>query len=286
MLQDVCAEHPDNAKAWLWSASLAETVVESVNCLLRVLAIEPDNETARTWYARLRPSLVQVRVYYCYLCQYEAAEEFSLCPQCGALLSLDLEATLASERVSEPKVRSAIERLKKAEGAGDDFDTQYFLGAAYLNLCDTYSALRHFRRAEQLDPRGWDLRDVIARLSKRPLIMIVDDCLTIRAMVSRVLERAGYQCLPVAGGIDALSYLEEETPQFVLLDVSMPYIDGYTLCREIKARPKSRKTTVVMLSANDSFLDKVKGRTAGAADYLTKPFEPALLLRVVRKYVH
>lgn len=285
MLRDSCAENPANAKAWLWSASLSETVVEAVNCLKRVLALEPENSTAREWYAKLRPTLVQVRVYYCFLCRYETEEEFSRCPHCGSLLSLDLEETLAGGQVNEQKVRTAIERLKAAEGADEDFDTQYFIGVGYLNLCDTHSALGRFRRAERLDPRGRDLGGIIETLSQRPLIMAVDDCLTIRAMVSRTRERNGYRCLLASGGIDALSYLEEDVPQFVLLDVAMPYMDGYMLCKEIKSRPKTKNAAVVMLSASDGFFDKVKGRMAGAADYLTKPFEPALLLRVIRKYV-
>ena len=85
--------------------------------------------------------------------------------------------------------------------------------------------------------------------------------------------------------MDALSFLEEATPEFVLLDVSMPFMDGYVLCKTIKSRPKTKNTTVVMLSARDGFMDKVKGRVSGAADYLTKPFDPALLLRVIRKYI-
>ena len=90
----------------------------------------------------------------------------------------------------------------------------------------------------------------------------------------------------MGSAVDALSYLEEATPEFVLLDVSMPFMDGYVLCKTIKGLPKTKNTTVVMLSARDGFLDKVKGRMAGAAAYLSKPFEPALLLRVIRKYIH
>ncbi len=286
ILREVCRTNPGDARAWLWSASLAESVPEAVECVTRVLALEPENATARAWYARLRPKLVQVKVYYCFLCSHEEEQEFSQCPQCGSLLSLDIEETLKPRRVDERKVRTAVERLKATENAADSFDTQYFLGVAYLNLADTFSALRHLSRAQQLDERGAELRDVVGRLTKRPLIMAVDDCLTIRVLISSTLERNGYRCLSVASGVDALSYLEEESPRFVLLDVTMPGMDGYTLCKTIKNRPKTKDSVVVMLSARDGFLDKVKGRMAGAADYLTKPFEPALLLRVIRKYLH
>lgn len=287
MLRQACCDDPDSAKAWLWSASVAETVPEAVDCLKRALAIEPDNTTARDWYAKLRPTLVKVNVYYCFLCGHEAGREFDQCPQCGTLFSLELEETLSNTRIDDAELRSAIARLQATEGAAESFDTQYFLAVAYLNLCETQSALRHLRLAERLDERGVYLRETIDVLSRRPLILAVDDCNTVRAVISSALEHNGYRCLAVASGIDALSYLEDqEDPQFVLLDVNMPFMDGYMLCKTIKSRPKTRHTVVVMLSGQDGFLDKVKGRMAGAADYLTKPFEPALLLRVIRKYVH
>jgi twitching motility two-component system response regulator PilG len=182
-------------------------------------------------------------------------------------------------------VRRAIEHLKTLSGSADPFDIEYFLGMAELNLLNSEAALRHFRRAAQVDQRGAQLSEAIAALSKRPLIMAVDDCLTVRTMVANTLERNGYRCIQIGGSLDALSYLETQKPEFILLDVSMPVMDGYKLCKTIKGRPETKRTAVVMLSGQDGFLDKVKGRIAGASDYLTKPFEPAVLLRVVRKHI-
>ena len=208
MLRQACCDDPDSAKAWLWSASVAETVPEAVDCLKRALAIEPDNTTARDWYAKLRPTLVKVNVYYCFLCGHEAGREFDQCPQCGTLFSLELEETLSNTRIDDAELRSAIARLQATEGAAESFDTQYFLAVAYLNLCETQSALRHLRLAERLDERGVYLRETIDVLSRRPLILAVDDCNTVRAVISSALEHNGYRCLAVASGIDALSYLE------------------------------------------------------------------------------
>jgi twitching motility two-component system response regulator PilG len=286
LLLDVCRKDPANAKAWLWSASLAESVTEAISDLQRVLELDPGNATARAWLDRLRPSLVEVTTYQCFLCSYEGPEEFERCPQCHSVLSLDLDETFRNQDVDERQLRRAVEHFGSLSGSANAFDIEYFLGVAKLNLLNSGGALEHFRRAEAIDERGAQLRETIAALSRRPLVMAVDDCLTIRTMVSAALERNGYRCLGAASSIDALSYLEEASPEFVLLDVSMPFMDGYVLCKTIKSRPKTKHTTVVMLSARDGFLDKVKGRMAGAADYLTKPFDPALLLRVVRKYIH
>jgi twitching motility two-component system response regulator PilG len=286
LLQEACRTDPSNAKAWLWRASVAEGVPEAINCLDRVLALEPENSTARGWLDRLRPTVVEVETYHCFLCAYEGAEEFTQCPKCRSILSLDLEAIFRNQGVDGRQVQRAIEHFKALKDTADPFDIEYFLGMAHLNLQDSDAALRHFRRAAQIDERGAQLSDTIAALSKRPLIMTVDDCLTIRAMVARTLERNGYRCLQVGGSVEALTRIEDEKPEFILLDVTMPFMDGYTLCKAIKGRPSTKRTSVVMLSGQDGFLDKVKGRLAGASDYLTKPFEPAVLLRVVRKYVH
>lgn len=284
-LAELCRTNPQNAKAWLWRASLADKVTDAIENLEHVLALEPDNGTARAWYERLRPSTIEVPAYQCFLCSYEGPMEFTQCPQCHSILSLDLDAVFRNQEVDDRQVRVAVEHFKSLAGNADPFDIEYFLGVAQLNLLNSHAALQHFLRAQALDERGAELHDTIAALKRRPLIMAVDDCLTIRALVANILERNGYRCLAVASSIDALSYLEETSPEFVLLDVSMPFMDGYVLCKTIKARPKTEHTTVVMLSAKDGFLDKVKGRLAGAADYLTKPFESALLLRVIRKYV-
>ncbi len=285
LLEESCRAGEANAATWLWSASLAETVPEAIGYLEQVLALDPANATARAWLLKLRPPVSEVHTYHCFLCNFETDLEFDTCPQCGSVLSLDLNATLRNDGVDERMVRAAVENLGNADESADPFDTEYFLGVAWLNLGNSFEALQHFTRAYELDERGFELRETIAALNRRPLILAVDDCLTIRTMISRALERSGYRCLAVASGIDALAYLEEQSPDFVLLDVSMPFMDGYVLCKTIKSLPKAKNATVVMLSARDGFIDKVKGRLAGAADYLTKPVEPALLLRVIRKYV-
>jgi len=284
-LREICRLEPGNPKAWLWRASVAEGVTEAIESLDRVLSLEPANATARAWLDRLRPPVVEVDTYVCFLCAHEAEREFAFCPGCRAVLSLDLDVIARNEGADLRRLRRAVDHFGALAAAGASFDVEYFLGVAELNLLNSVAALRHFRRAAQFDERGGELRDVVTALARRPLVMAVDDCLTIRSLVANTLERHGYRCLTVGGGVDALSYLEEESPAFVLLDVSMPFMDGYSLCRTIKARPNTKRTSVVMLSAQDGFLDKVKARMAGASDYLTKPFDPAGLLRVVRKYV-
>jgi len=73
-------------------------------------------------------------------------------------------------------------------------------------------------------------------------------------------------------------------PDLVVLDVAMPGMDGYTLCRAIRKNAAMARTPVVMLSARDDGADQARGRLAGVDAYVSKPFEPAALVRVVRKF--
>ena len=111
--------------------------------------------------------------------------------------------------------------------------------------------------------------------------MIVDDSPTIRKILGLTLERAGYAVIAEPDGEAALQKLTEVVPGIVLLDIAMPKLDGYEVCKRIKQDTRTANVPVIMLSGKDAFFDKVKGHLAGATEYLTKPFEtPAVLAAV------
>jgi twitching motility two-component system response regulator PilG len=116
-------------------------------------------------------------------------------------------------------------------------------------------------------------------------VLIVDDSPTICRLVTTTLQKQGYQVYAATDGMDALAKMNEHIPSLILLDITMPRLDGYQLCRIIKSNKDLRNTPVVMLSGKDGLLDKVKGRMAGASDYITKPFNPNALVKTVRKHV-
>ena len=90
--------------------------------------------------------------------------------------------------------------------------------------------------------------------------------------------------IAVADGIEGLAKLNELVPDLVLLDITMPSLDGYQVCKIIKGKDTTKHVPVVMLSGKDGFFDKVRGRLSGATDYITKPFEPATLVEAVKKH--
>lgn len=114
-------------------------------------------------------------------------------------------------------------------------------------------------------------------------VMVVDDSPTIRKLVAIKLEKQGHRVIQAADGMEALAKINDELPDLVLLDVTMPRLDGYQLCKLIKTNDTTKHIPVVMLSGKDGFFDKVRGRLAGSTAYLTKPFNPTELARVVEE---
>jgi len=103
-------------------------------------------------------------------------------------------------------------------------------------------------------------------------------------MVRRALE-PDYRVISVDNGVEALSRIYHETVDLVLLDVSMPGVDGLEVCRTIRTLEQFHSLPIIMLTSRDRPFDKIQGRVAGATEYLTKPFEADRLREVVAKLV-
>jgi DNA-binding response OmpR family regulator len=105
--------------------------------------------------------------------------------------------------------------------------------------------------------------------SVRPVLLLVEDEFSIGQLVRSYLERAGYRVVWVTSGEDALTELPRHPVKLVLLDVGLPGIDGFDVCRRMRAQTS---TPIVMLTARDEEPDRVVGLELGADDYVTKPF--------------
>lgn len=119
-----------------------------------------------------------------------------------------------------------------------------------------------------------------------PVVLVVDDSPTIRKIVEITLKRQGVQVVSAPSGVIALAAIANTPPQLILLDIMLPKVNGYQICQIIRRNPEYKHIPVVMLSGKDGVFDKVRGKLVGATEYITKPFEPRDLMRVVRKYVH
>lgn len=103
-------------------------------------------------------------------------------------------------------------------------------------------------------------------------------------MVKRALED-NYRVIVTDNAVDALTVIYHEPVSLLLLDVTMPGIDGLELCRTVRSLPQFQELPIVMLTARDGLFDKVQGRMAGATEYLTKPFDAEQLNQVVSQFI-
>lgn len=314
LLGEIVAKDPKNERAWLWVAGLAEDRQAAYEALNRVLDINPRNQQAinALSLARLeemaaqrnfRPApapqpepapaeqaepeagAAQASSWACPLCLEASAYPMRKCPCCKAILGVGtIEDYAANKGANEELLLEAVRRFEQMSRHADSHDVRLNLALAYLNMNRSAEALPHLRKALSMNGANPALARLAESLATRKLVVAVDDSLTVRKIVSITLERLGYRVITAKEGGEALAVAAEVRPDLILLDITMPGMDGYQVCKAIKQNPATKRIPVVMLSGKDGFFDKVKGRLAGATDYITKPFQEATLAEAVRKY--
>ena len=122
-------------------------------------------------------------------------------------------------------------------------------------------------------------------MADKTKILVVDDDEHIAELISLYLIREGYDTKEVYNGNDAVKAFEEYKPNLIMLDIMLPGLDGYGVCKEIR---KTSGVPIIMLTAKGDTIDKVLGLELGADDYMVKPFEPkeltARVKAVLRRY--
>ena len=123
-----------------------------------------------------------------------------------------------------------------------------------------------------------------AHLPSQRTILVVEDDPTLAKLIQFCLAREGYEVRQAADGEQALQELElAQTPDLVVMDVMLPYRNGYELLTDLRQRPAWNHVPVIMLTSRGREEDVIQGLDLGASDYLTKPFRPAELVARIRK---
>lgn len=120
------------------------------------------------------------------------------------------------------------------------------------------------------------------------LVMIIDDSATMRKVIETCLRREGFTVESYAEGLEAIRSLSNphaRIPDLILLDINLPKMDGYEIARYLKTKAQFNNTVIVMLSKRDGVIDRLKGRLAGAKDYITKPFKTQDVIHVIESYI-
>ena len=113
-------------------------------------------------------------------------------------------------------------------------------------------------------------------------ILVVEDSISQREMISELLKGSGLAVEVAGDGVDALEHLKTFQPDLIVLDIVMPRMNGYELCRRIKSDTKTQDVPVVMCSSKGEEFDRYWGMKQGADAYVAKPFQPAELIGTVK----
>jgi len=243
---------PGDEQVWLWLGYFSETPQDEARCIRHALEINPDNNWAEKRLSETaKLSDESLPRWKCVFCGTDSPAAMYRCPTCGKLPA-QANHPDADQRQGDEAVRTQLEVLLNTEG--------------------------------DVQNGPWESVEACEETSAQRTVLIVDDSPTVRKIVGLTLQRQGVQVLAAGGAIEALAKLDETVPDLILLDINMPNMDGYQLCKIVRANKTTRDVPVVMLSGRDGLFDKMRGRISGANDYITKPFEPAALIDALNKY--
>lgn len=116
-------------------------------------------------------------------------------------------------------------------------------------------------------------------------ILVVDDSAPILELSTTMLKLLGYEPIGASSGMAALKLLTQQTPDLILLDVMLPDMDGFKICRHIKENPATTSVPVFMVSAKKTSEDAERGKKSGADEYVTKPFKSMEMAALIQSYL-
>jgi putative nucleotidyltransferase with HDIG domain len=195
-----------------------------------------------------------------------AGEEIPLAARVFAVA--DVLDALTTDRPYRPASPLLLARRMIVAQAGKQFDPRVV--EAFSSIDDqTYERI------------GTEIRTARDPATSRG-VLVVDDDPFIRKLIAKTLDDvAGFELHEAADGLDAIEVARRERPTLVFLDIDMPALDGIDVCRRLREDPATRDTTIVMLTATDGDSLERRAEEAGADLFLTKPFSPLNLLRLV-----
>lgn len=240
----------------------------------------------------------------CPYCDQSNENQAFACHNCKAIFTIsDIEMILSHKKADTEVISKALQKMESNKTLrGVDVEELKHLGIGYINLKDFRKGFEYLQDAAKKDPNDVVLISQIDALAIRlaeieeherdhePVtrgkrILVVDDSPTVRKLISGKLEKCGHEAICAVDGMDALAKINEVIPDLILLDITMPRMDGYQVCKLIRGNDATKDVPVVMISGKDGFFDKVRGRMAGTSNYITKPFGPETLMKTVNEYV-
>jgi chemosensory pili system protein ChpA (sensor histidine kinase/response regulator) len=139
-------------------------------------------------------------------------------------------------------------------------------------------------RARTVPAQPAALEPMVAR-PDAPVIMVVDDSLTVRKFTSRLLEREGYQVVAAKDGVDALEHTLGMLPDVMLVDIEMPRMDGFELTRNVRGDPRTHDIPIIIISSRTAEKHRAQAAQLGANGFLGKPYQESDLLGLLSRFI-
>lgn len=277
---------------------------EEVSSFERVDETSDNTDSIESGPSELGDAPGLAAVQNCPFCLAENDSQSFECSGCGATLTLsDIEKLLSGTSADRETLQHAVTEMEAQWNSREFTEAELTaLGLGHMNLGNAENGFRYLQEASRLNPNNVILAghvntiairldekrrqsEAFEAMPKGKTILVVDDSPTVRKLISGKLEKSGHHVVCAVDGVDALAKMEEGMPDLVLLDITMPRMDGYEVCKQIRSNPENKNLPVVMISGKDGFFDKVRGRMAGTTGYVTKPFGPETLMKALETYL-
>ena len=324
ILTRILKNQPRNFKGWLWYSRITESIKSIELALNNAVKIAPDDPEVAVEIKNLKQAhknLAEGQFCRCAFCWFPLQKGAEQCPGCGIYLTISDRLLRSASPKNSNILKKAVDRYTRVIEREKNPEAHYYLSVAHLNLENWEDALTHLDKATKLSPMkqlfSGQLQILLNHMAstnaiaaktrlareKQPdhpdqmnapaesiirknKILVVEDSTTTRKVISITLSQNGYEIIEAGDGLEALSKLNEAKPDLILLDIILPKMDGYKILSIIKENSEFEEIPVIMLTSKDGILNKVKGKVAGSAAYLTKPFDPAQLVATIERHLN
>lgn len=321
MIAGFLKKNPRSHTGWLWCSRIVTNLKSAEAFLKNAAKLAPKDPEVTEEIQKLklaRKKITGDQMRRCPFCWSPIETKTSQCHYCKAHLLIHSQFFTSPRDADRQILEKAVERYTKVIGREKNVNAYYYLSIAHLNLEHWEETLNLFNKTVNLAPKKEAFSEQFRRLlnhmalesstenlkeepseqqhqayqdtnsrpeNEKKKILVVEDSPTTRKVISITLGQRGYEIIEARDGLEALGRLNEERPDLILLDIILPKMDGYKILSIIKDNSLFKDIPVIMLTSKDGMISKWKGRRAGATAYLTKPFNPEKLVKVIEKYL-
>jgi len=318
LLLEVASKDPNNLQALLWLSRTVSNMKQLRVALTKAYKLNPKDKDVmhdiRMFNTAGKMGLEQIR--RCPFCYAPIDEKAVDCHCCRSALSVSAEIlSTIGDRADHRELRAALERFEWVLARELNKPVLFYASLACLHLNDFDGALEYLEQLQQcvdpkesvytapverivafiasrqtrdeieISPQHEEVAPVAEEVSNRKKILVVEDSPTTRKVIKMTLQRNDFHVVEAEDGVEALTKINDEKPDLILLDVMLPKLDGYGILSVLKQNPALKGVPVIMLTSKDGLKDRIKGRFSSASAYLTKPFKPEVLLKKVNQYL-